>query len=73
MFDFYFLDVLESPTFRKFGDLLENLFEFDDECDAPSFGNDVGKLLTPVGQCGYSQRFSYFPHTIFTDVPVSNY
>lgn len=34
-------DVLESPTFRKFGDLLENLFEFDDECDAPSFGNDV--------------------------------
>ena len=33
---------MESPTFRKLGDLLENLFEFDDECDAPSF-HDVGK------------------------------
>lgn len=30
-------DIMESPTFRKLGDLLENLFEFDDECDAPSF------------------------------------
>ena len=32
---------MESPAFKKFGDLLENLFEFDDECDAPSF-HDVG-------------------------------
>lgn len=30
-------DIMESPAFKKFGDLLENLFEFDDECDAPSF------------------------------------
>lgn len=36
------LDIMESPTFRKLGDLLENLFEFDDECDAPSF-HDLGK------------------------------
>ena len=35
---------MESPAFKKFGDLLENLFEFDDECDAPSF-HDFGKLL----------------------------
>ena len=33
---------MESPTFRKLGDLLENLFEFDDECDAPSF-HDLGE------------------------------
>lgn len=33
---------MESPTFKKLGDLLENLFEFDDECDAPSF-HDLGK------------------------------
>lgn len=37
---------MESSTFRKFGELLENLFEFDDECDAPSFTHDVGKLLS---------------------------
>ena len=37
-----FLDIMESPTFRKLGDLLENLFEFDDECDAPSF-HDLGE------------------------------
>ena len=37
-----FLDIMESPTFKKLGDLLENLFEFDDECDAPSF-HDMGK------------------------------
>ena len=37
-----FLDIMESPTFKKLGDLLENLFEFDDECDAPSF-HDLGK------------------------------
>ncbi|KAK2556654.1 Nipped-B-like protein B [Acropora cervicornis] len=30
-------DIMELPAFKKFGDLLENLFEFDDECDAPSF------------------------------------
>lgn len=41
--DSKFLDIMESPTFRKLGDLLENLFEFDDECDAPSF-HDLGKL-----------------------------
>ena len=34
---------MELPAFKKFGDLLENLFEFDDECDAPSF-HDVGKF-----------------------------
>ena len=37
------LDIMESPAFKKFGDLLENLFEFDDECDVPSF-HDLGKL-----------------------------
>jgi len=41
-FFFLFLDIMESPTFKKLGDLLENLFEFDDECDAPSF-HDLGK------------------------------
>lgn len=40
-----FLDIMESPTFRKLGDLLENLFEFDDECDAPSF-HDLGESYT---------------------------
>ena len=36
-------DIMELPAFKKFGDLLENLFEFDDECDAPSF-HDVGEF-----------------------------
>ena len=40
---FLVLDIMESPAFKKFGDLLENLFEFDDECDVPSF-HDLGKL-----------------------------
>ena len=40
---FMVLDIMESPAFKKFGDLLENLFEFDDECDVPSF-HDLGKL-----------------------------
>lgn len=40
---------MESPTFRKFGELLENLFEFDDECNVPSFTHDVGKLHSLYG------------------------
>lgn len=38
---------METPTFRKLGDLLENLFEFDDECNAPSF-HDLGKLMRVI-------------------------
>lgn len=41
------LDIMETPTFRKLGDLLENLFEFDDECNAPNF-HDLGKLMRVI-------------------------
>lgn len=49
MLVFVILDIMEILIFRKLGDLFENFFEFDDECNVLSF-YDLGKLMRVISK-----------------------